>query len=146
MIRVTAGDRTFSSILLGVAILIVLVNIAFNSNPKTLIALAALLGILGLFFLYNINFIDLWISGDKIILTKRRKNIHYASIEKLTVLPVSVRLPAGHRTICAIKFENESGRTFVKFLDVDADRSHLVDDLRKMIRDAAARRMASKRS
>jgi hypothetical protein len=133
MKQVTAGDRSFSSFLCGVAILVVLVNMMFVSNHNTLIGLVALLFLLLLFLFYNINFIQLWISGDKIALTKFKKNISYVKIQKLRVLPVSAKRIRGYSTICIIKYINASGKTITKLLDVPADKSQLLDEVRKMI-------------
>jgi hypothetical protein len=130
-VKVTAGDRTLSCVLCGAGILVVLINMFIISNQKILMALIALVLLLLFFFFYNINFIDLWISGNKIVMRKFNRQIAYSKILKLTVLPITAKRVKSFSTILLIVYENAAGRKTRKFVEVPVDKRSLLEEVKR---------------
>jgi len=133
MIQVTSGDRSFSLILCAGCILVAIINMFFVSKQTTFIGLVALVIVLVLIFFYNLHFVDLWISGNKIVLKKFNRIIDYEKIYKLKVLPTVEKSLGGYHTICLIEYINAAGKKTRKLIDIPAYKVALLEELRKIV-------------
>jgi hypothetical protein len=133
MVRVTTNERNFTAGIICFAILVVVINILLLDSMKNLIALFALLCLLVLLFIYNYNFVNLFVDGEKIVLRKFNKDIEVLKFIKVVRLPIFSSKRGSLRTVFLIKYMNMNQKMEFRFLDIPSEKVILFTELEKKI-------------